>query len=230
MNELPDEHILEKIKKILALTESPNENEAAVAAAKVKELLTQYNLDIADVEIADVKTASDIESSSFDAHYKWHSNLFAAVGRTHFCRVYKDTYTKRTVMVGTRINVQVASTLANWIAVQLDYMAFHKVQDIDVGKLAYRNNFLHGAVARISERLDEMHRRQQDNTSVTALVVRHEDRINDWLEEQGIRLQRGKAKKVGSYGYDAGRSAADKVDLAPGSNQVKTPSQERLEA
>lgn len=42
--------VIEKVQKLLSLASSPNEHEAAVAAAKAHELLTRYNLSIEDVD------------------------------------------------------------------------------------------------------------------------------------------------------------------------------------
>ena len=44
-----DQNLLEKISKLLALTSSPNEHEAALAAEKAAELLAKHNLSVADL-------------------------------------------------------------------------------------------------------------------------------------------------------------------------------------
>ena len=43
------ERIIEKVRKLLALSQSDNEHEAAAAAAKAQALLSEYNLSMSDV-------------------------------------------------------------------------------------------------------------------------------------------------------------------------------------
>ncbi len=42
--------ILEKIKKLIALSESPNESEAAAALSKVQVLLAKHDLTMTDIK------------------------------------------------------------------------------------------------------------------------------------------------------------------------------------
>ena len=44
--------IIEKIKKLLALANSSNEHEAALAASHAQRLLSEHNLAMADIEAA----------------------------------------------------------------------------------------------------------------------------------------------------------------------------------
>ena len=72
MQGIDEKHLSEialKIKKLLALSESPNENEARFAIEKAQELLEKYNITLTDVEI---QTAEMIHVE-FNV-YKAHSN------------------------------------------------------------------------------------------------------------------------------------------------------------
>jgi hypothetical protein len=52
---MADQKLLEKIRKLLALARDPsNEHEAALAAAKARELLAEHNLTLKDVEIGSI--------------------------------------------------------------------------------------------------------------------------------------------------------------------------------
>lgn len=44
-----EEKIVEKIKKLLALSKSPNENEAMAAALKAQALMAKYEIDLSQV-------------------------------------------------------------------------------------------------------------------------------------------------------------------------------------
>ena len=50
--------ILKKIRKLLALSASANEHEAAAALAKAQALMEEHELAERDVELADIETAA----------------------------------------------------------------------------------------------------------------------------------------------------------------------------
>ena len=59
--------ILDKIRKLLALSKSPNENEAAVALAMAQELMLRYNIDNIDLE---QESTEDIIEIDFKISYQ----------------------------------------------------------------------------------------------------------------------------------------------------------------
>ena len=65
--------ILDKIRKLLALAQSPNENEAALALAMAKDLMLRYNIDNIDLE---QETTEDIIEIDFKiSHQAEESSL-----------------------------------------------------------------------------------------------------------------------------------------------------------
>lgn len=87
-NDIDIEKIMDKISKLLELSNSPNENEAIAASLRVQKLLAKYNLDIAEVKneekeeeikecVADVGTGS-----------KWKYELSEIIARSYCCKVY----------------------------------------------------------------------------------------------------------------------------------------------
>jgi hypothetical protein len=55
-----DTTVIDKINKLLALANSPNEHEAALAAQKASVLLTQYNLSLADLGKDDLTEIAEL--------------------------------------------------------------------------------------------------------------------------------------------------------------------------
>lgn len=82
--------VINKIKKLLAMTEEngASENEAMVAALKAQKLMAEYNLTIADIEIKDESHA--IVEESFDAGKgdKWKYQLANIIARNFCCTTY----------------------------------------------------------------------------------------------------------------------------------------------
>ncbi len=219
---VPD-NILAKIRAMLALAgdTGATEAEAAVAAQKAQELLTQYNLDTTD--LGDGKPdSSQVGQWTYEKpHYKWQQSLYGAVAKAYFCTLYLEGR-NGIAFVGTEINVKTAEELARWISLQLDWMAFHAVQDEELHKASFRNNFLWGATERIAARLREKTRRmKEEQTQVTALVVHHEANNLAFLNNKGIILRgRGSRARFGVNGYDEGKSAGDRVSIFGESEQV----------
>ena len=61
MTKIDKDNIIKKIQKCFALAESPNENEAAVAADMAQRLLDKYNLTM--VDLASFESPSEIITS-----------------------------------------------------------------------------------------------------------------------------------------------------------------------
>src|SRR5690242_21915453 len=110
-----------KLQRILALTTSPNENEAAVAMEMLQKLLTQHNLSIADLETRGQK-APGIHDKAFDlgkAAFKWKLNLASVIADHYYCHPLVD-YTQKSVrFVGRPDNVDSLTALYRWIIEQI---------------------------------------------------------------------------------------------------------------
>lgn len=83
--------VIDKVRKLLALGQSPNEHEAALAVAKAQELLAQYDLtmeSIGDLK-ADKRTSiRKAEAATIATEGKtdgWKAELFEAVARSSDC-------------------------------------------------------------------------------------------------------------------------------------------------
>jgi hypothetical protein len=78
------EVIIDKIRKILALSQSPNGEEAERAAEKARELLIKYNLSIDQFE--DVKIEEKIIGRFFKKPRLWRLVLINTITEFYFCR------------------------------------------------------------------------------------------------------------------------------------------------
>lgn len=85
------EKVIEKIRKLLAMTEEngASENEAMIAALKAQKLMAEYNLTVADVA-DEHEEKSDIVEVPVDAgtKYKWKYRLANIIAVNFCCKVY----------------------------------------------------------------------------------------------------------------------------------------------
>ncbi len=82
-----NEKILDRIVKLLNLAaNNPNAEEAASAAAKAQEIMTQHNLDMGSIErksgTSDEKREKEAVEGGF---YKYNRDLYSAVAKLNFC-------------------------------------------------------------------------------------------------------------------------------------------------
>jgi len=109
-------HILDKIKKLLALSTSSNPNEAASAAAKAQALLAQYNLELSQVE-AHGGEASDYgqQDVAVGGVSRWRKTLMLVLARPNFCAVVSYKGTERVSIVGEPHNLEAVKYLYKYL-------------------------------------------------------------------------------------------------------------------
>jgi hypothetical protein len=78
--------LMAKIKKCLALSQSANEHEAALALQKARALMAEHGVSAEDLKLADVSEA-DVKGSGARMPARWETILASAVGRALNCRV-----------------------------------------------------------------------------------------------------------------------------------------------
>lgn len=189
-----DERIINRLQKVLALTTSPMEGEAQAAAAKLAELLTLYNLSIADLEMRGKAEKPGVKEEGHDlgkAAFTWKLNLAEGIARFYYCYPMVDRKQKSVAFVGRKDNVESLKMLYGWLIDQIrrisaDERKLH-VQNTGehIDPLRWQVNFGIGAVNRLKERLAEKAKQEQEaNKAVMALVVHHDTEISDYLEQQ----------------------------------------------
>lgn len=87
------EKIVQKIQKLLALSNSPNENEAAVALKKARALMLKHHIEQMDLDTA--VSGESFEIKRFSIKYPWMLSFWGKVCRNHRCEVYMSTIRER---------------------------------------------------------------------------------------------------------------------------------------
>lgn len=205
----PTEKLHDKIRKILALTQSGNESEAQMAAAKLQSLLDEHNLSMADLEQKG-QDSPGIRQESHDlgkAAFKWKLDLAEGISEFYYCASIVNRYSKQVAFVGRPDNVESLKMLYGWVIEQIKEIAklerrvhfYSTGQHID--PLRWQVAFGEGAVERLIDRLREMKSRQLEDMSrdsvgnVTALAIHHKGEVSDYLESKyGYRMD-GKETK-----------------------------------
>lgn len=85
------QEIIDRITKLLALANSPNEYEASAADAKASELLTEHNLRLENIKTVHKSPNIPIEQKEIDSSSRrvyWKGFLANALANTNFCKMW----------------------------------------------------------------------------------------------------------------------------------------------
>lgn len=194
--------IVDRCRKLLALTESPNEHEAALAMETLNRFLTEHNLSIADLEKKGAK-APPVGEHGYDlgkAAFKWKLDLAEGIAEHYYCAAIVNRKIKTISFVGRPDNVEALQMLYAWVIDQIKELSRKSRREHfdatgeHIDPLRWQLQFGEGIVPRLIDRLKEMKTRAEEDMSrdafgnVTALAVHHQSEVSDFLEkEHGYR-------------------------------------------
>ena len=214
------EDVLRKIRALLALAGSPNEYEAALAMMRANQLLTKYNLNMAELQAGEfIPSGMTHEILEVKCTLRdWHRALVCGVA--DHCLVKPIRSGSRYMLVGTPTNIAALRMLFAWVLRQLQRISLAStIEHVGRGKRAtkWRNRFCMGAALRISARLNEpaaLPDKTDDRTP--GLILAHTTAADDYCENKGWKLKdvRKKTFRPSSALY-AGYTAGGLISLKP---------------
>jgi hypothetical protein len=223
--------ILDRVKKLLALAESDNENEAAVAAGAAQRLLLEYNLTISDLSKV-TKEDSSIEEKAIDVQGRlsaWRLTLCEGIVRAFGCRVLiSKGYGKTSLLVvGAPNDVAVAQVTYEYLTDVVNKLTKRNARG---GGRTYANSYRRGVVARLQERLEEQTKQNKEDLQKKAteagiaLVLRKQQNLSDYMRKFSGTYRSANASL--DYGaYSSGYQDGDNVSL---NRQVETSPKKRF--
>jgi hypothetical protein len=243
MTEQEHDKIKDKIKKLLALTESDNVNEAANAAARAQALIDQHNIDVAmlDEQPDDEEIIRGVKWVCFTVKKRmpsWRWGLLWGVAEVNDCQPWWDMnytggkYHKDAYVIGRPTDCQNVQAMYQFIEGQIDYLASQRKGN---GR-AWINSFRLGAVSEIKRRLrherdqrrlklrEEAEAKQAAHPESRALVrvetalARLEERAQKteaWMDYHDMSYGKTTTRSSGT-GFGAGRAAGATVNIGGG--------------
>ena len=234
------EKVIDKIKKLLALSQSDNEHEAAFAASKAQELLDKENVRISEVEGVSGSEISEYLVKEKGRFMSWEMQLFAKLAKTMDCFPYVETNRavkmRRLMVAGYKQDVEVLNYLREYVSKSILRLVSRalKEQKTDPAwnrkrTMAFKNAFGVGASTRVCEMIDAQ-RRERLSRDVTCrdLIVARGLAVQDWVVKN-LNLGKGKHRRVcydvagWNMGYEAGNdiSIRDAVNGKALSGQIE---------
>jgi Protein of unknown function (DUF2786) len=133
---LPDQKrnkILDRVKKLLALSTSSNVNEAANAAAAAQKLMLEHRLTEADVSDTQEGQMFELSMGAAGFDSRWKFVLVTAVARAFFCEAVGLRVGKRRKVriVGRKEDVGIAAQVFRYLHSEIDRLAKIEIESID---------------------------------------------------------------------------------------------------
>ncbi|WP_419787241.1 DUF2786 domain-containing protein [Pseudodesulfovibrio sp.] len=162
--------IITRIQKLLSLSTSDNEHEAAAAAAKVQALLSKYNLEMSDIpgQNHQAQTAEKAKTKTRQRLEQWAFNLAQATAHAFDCDYFHSS-SGYTIFVGVGADQEVCAWTYQYLYKTLLRMGSTYLREkqrrlrSNRSKSIARSSYLKGLVFTISQRLE----RQKADTPIT---------------------------------------------------------------
>lgn len=213
--------ILDKIQKLFALARSPNEAEAAAAAAKAHELLKLYNLDLDEVKAKTEDVAQELFSEGSRAR-QWRLQVLAAVARSNYCGVFIEVRreldpqtgrlksVRRVNLVGRSHNLQAAKLMADYLFSAVDRLANLRKKRGPGADESYRM----GVADSLCQRLAEIREQELATASQSRDLVLREDRaVQDFFQNRGMKTRTVRSRISNASSYQRGRADGQTISL-----------------
>ena len=212
----------DRIRKLLALADSPNENEAVAAAEKAQALMLRYGIELATV------AASAGERLAVDEHVvdgrvdPWRRMLADAVARSAGGQIVwaPDGYSRgrgKIFFYGPAGAVGGIVELYRYLEAQLVVISAAAAatrRERRVHGRTWRNSFLLGAVARLAQRLDARRAETTEPKQNSRALVVVKTAVDRKIEQRWPELESsGYRPSVARRAYEAGSHAAKHIDL-----------------
>jgi hypothetical protein len=222
------EKVLTRLKKLQALaSNNTNENEAAVAVARMQALLFEHELSVEDIDGFEVddKPVSEDKVTILEGHrgVQWRTNVFTAVATTSLCRILMSWSTPRpnvtrTVgwLIGKPADIEMAKFTFNYLVNELERLVVVYLETYSgwEHKTRARNSWLLGASIGVSKKLrSEFNERKGDSPKAFDLIVRKDAALDAYMADHYANLKGSYSTSGAEYidrsafnsGYDTGR-------------------------
>ena len=214
-----DQHLLERIAKLLALAESSNEHEAQAAMSAAQRMMLKYNIDLAVSGRQPAHTFRHLGTPS--GRVNEAQRILAGILADHFfvqtiwVPVWRPLEGRRGSVLeicGSEANLELAEYVHAFLNVTAERL-FREFRKSSAGWGAKRLTFIAGVMAGFRERLE----RERKKSKAEGLVWVGDAALEGFLRKRHPRIRWTRyAVGQGSEAYARGREAGEKIVLHRG--------------
>ncbi|EQC43729.1 DUF2786 domain-containing protein [Bacteriovorax sp. Seq25_V] len=221
-----DQKILEKINKLLKLSNSSNEHEANLATIKANDLIAKHNLESivqCDEHTKDTEETYVIRVASFTRKNALHDGLYEVLQSFQVYPIFNQGrgggYLE---VVGSRVNVTVAEYMANYLSLSIESIWKNlKKENSKLKGIVAKNSFTRAFCSTISKNLKE--HIYQTARSKELTLTKNELTIHVNRVYPKVRASYTSAKKTDAMASNIGRALGEKFQFKKGLNRGSSP-------
>ena len=228
--------LIDKIQKLIGLSKSPNENEAASAAEKIQELLTEHNLSMSEVKTQAMQNEAEPIKEEFGLDSKtipiWKALLMQGICEANYVSCMRSRYGSKQVftLIGREGSIIACRHLYAYLEECVERecrqnMAIEKdkPENYDVRWRSWADSFRKGMAGRIYTRLKEKRKSLETEDSlhepIGSALVRQKIGLvqtnanSAFMRNAGIRTKSTSSYYSNSSGHGAGKEAGNRTAL-----------------
>lgn len=210
----------EKIRKLLALAESPNEHEAKAALLKARQLMAEHKLTERDCKDAEKQEVKDIHTDITCSKRRnpWIVDLSAVIGENYCCKGYRThgygRQTQEIGFVGFEDDVEICVEIFKY-AVDCVLSGIKRIKQENScysSRYAKRlsDSFGYGFARGISEAFEKQQEKNEAGWGPVLVVPKEvEEATQHWKDEA---FQARTAEEISAGAYRAGYSEGKEFD------------------
>ena len=199
------EIVKRRVKKLLALSKSPNENEAAAALRKANDLMAAYKF---TPEQFSAYTETKVKGTK--RFIRWRVVLANAVENLYATYHYSD-HEGNIVFVGEELDVFMSTEMYKYLVKTIDRMAKQNIHKN--AKYKYRQSYRVGISVRLYDRIYELG--QQCSWRNPKELNTQKKQIAGFVEKQiSIMSSKNKFEKANRTAFTKGNNDANGINLS----------------
>lgn len=245
------EKLIERVRKVIAMTKSPNENEKLVALDRIQVMVAEHNL--SEVEL-NMRAPSDMEVGTVGHVTRcepWRRQVGTMVGQLYFCVYFYTDRPKANskkgemidvhYMVGEKHNIAIGALMFDYVCDAIDQLASEAtLKQKHKARKKYRESFIEACAIRVCQRIQDRieaarkgEARDWHGNTLPVLASEYDRKLleaREFLEHEFDMSQAETRRDVACItdwsGMHEGAAAGDKVGL---DTQVRHDHQKRLQ-
>lgn len=218
----------DKIKKLLALSKSPNEHEAQSALAKAQQLMAEHKISMAEVEDKEQRKAHEhLAGVTYSARRDpWILGLAKVISKNYCCESFsyreKGTQTYKLCFCGLDEDIEICMIAFKYAT---DCIRSEIKKRKSKGKLfnytnelvtSICNGYAYGFIKGLDEAFEEQKRAASHSEANWGLVLSTPPEVKQRMSELGLKktkFQSKQAAKLSKSDYEAGKKDGKDFDI-----------------
>ena len=127
-----DNKIIDKIKKLLALSKSSNENEAILAYQRAQELLTKHNISLDDIQV-DINIKEEVVWTG-DKLEEWKFTLYSIIAHCNYCQLILRIFNNKNhiyTLIGKIHNIVIVKEMYRYLLNTIERVSKEKAGQLN---------------------------------------------------------------------------------------------------